>query len=256
MSNQLKFEKFQALFNCKYCYNQIKEPIILPCGASVCKSHSEDAIKPNCYFCNEPHTRPETGFMPNGILHEMLDIEVNKLTFSPKFVKCQKEINKILNDAEKLFCIQKDPANYIYEYFEELKTQTDLRREQLKLEIDTFSDELITEINCIQDNCCKMTNDMKEINKVIDGLKAELDALVARFDSFEFDDEKYDSILTETVALKPKIDDYTEDFKNFLTGNKKYIFRYNSHIDLKKFYGSIIAFPVYMVYIMSFSYDV
>lgn len=247
MSNQLKFEKFQALFNCKYCFNQIKEPIILPCGVSVCKAHSEDAIKPNCYFCNESHKRPEDGFMPNEVLIQMLDIEVNKLTFSPKFVKCQTEINRLQKDAEKLFAIQKDPVNYIYEYFEELKRQTDLRREQLKLEVDTFSDELITEINCIQDNCCKMTNDMKEINQVIDDLRAELNTLVARFDSFEFDDEKYDNILAETVALKPKIDDYLEDYKNFLTGNKKYIFKYNDNIDLNKFYGSISAFPVHMV---------
>ena len=248
MSNQLRLEKFQALFNCKYCFNQINDPIILPCGISVCKSHSEDAIKPSCYFCSEIHKKPATGFMSNEILLEMLDIEVNKLTFSPKFVKCKKEINKLLNDAEKIFCIQKDPALFIYEYFEDLKRQTDLRREQLKLQIDTYSDEMITEINGIQDNCCKMSNEINEINMQIDCLKAELDALVARFDSFEFDDEKYENILIETVALKPKIDDYLENYKNSLTGNKKYCFKFNNSDDLRKIYGSIMAFPVYMVY--------
>jgi hypothetical protein len=42
--------------------------------------------------------------------------------------------------------LEKEPENYIFEYFEDLKRQVDLRREELKLKLDNCSDEIIQTI--------------------------------------------------------------------------------------------------------------
>ena len=35
--------QLQTMFNCKVCQNLLRDPVSLPCGETVCKSHSEDA---------------------------------------------------------------------------------------------------------------------------------------------------------------------------------------------------------------------
>lgn len=189
---------------------------------------------------------PMEGFMSNEVLKQMLEIEVNKLTFSPKFKKCQKAIVDLQDSADKLLTIQNDPSNYIYEYFEELKRQTDIRREDLKLQIDTYSDEIIRNIDDAQEACNKMSKEENEITNLIDTLNGNMNDLLKRFDSFEFNDEKYDTILGEAVGLKPQMENCAENYKNNLIGNKVYSFKFDSGIVPKDFFGSILAHPVLM----------
>ena len=37
-----QFENVNALFNCKVCKGVLVEPIILPCGETVCKAHTDE----------------------------------------------------------------------------------------------------------------------------------------------------------------------------------------------------------------------
>ena len=67
----LKLEKQLALFKCKFCSGIYRDPVSLPCGASICKVHSQTINQTNCFgfgFCSEIHTVPENGFPPNDEL--------------------------------------------------------------------------------------------------------------------------------------------------------------------------------------------
>jgi len=65
-------------------------------------------------------------------------MELNKLKLSPKFEACKQIIDETLNTVKKIESVQKDPQNYVYEYFEEIKRQVDLRREDLKVDYFFF----------------------------------------------------------------------------------------------------------------------
>ena len=59
--------------------------------------------------------------------------------------------------------LEKEPENYIFEYFEDLKRQVDLRREELKLKLDNCSDEIIQSIERTKEVKVYLS---KEVNRI------------------------------------------------------------------------------------------
>jgi hypothetical protein len=95
-------------------------------------------IGSKCTFCKNHHVIPNGGFQVNELVKQMLGMELNKLKLSPKFEACKQIIDETLNTVKKIESVQKDPQNYVYEYFEEIKRQVDLRREDLKVDYFFF----------------------------------------------------------------------------------------------------------------------
>ena len=56
MSENLKLDKLKSIFICEYCSSLINNPVILPCGKTVCKSHQAEIIQNNCKFCERKHS--------------------------------------------------------------------------------------------------------------------------------------------------------------------------------------------------------
>jgi len=138
-------EKINALFNCKICKDVLEDPIILPCGETVCKAHTDAIKKGKCMSCSGAHLVPKEGFLENRIVKQQLDLEINKINWNfSKFKDYQKIIQDLNNNFKETEAIQKDPENYISDYFGELTRQVDLRRETLIEDIHKYSDELIS----------------------------------------------------------------------------------------------------------------
>ena len=68
------------------------------------------------------------------------------------YEECKKKINEAKYQIQKIEILEKDPENYVFEYFEELKRQVDLRREELKLRLDECSDQIIESIESTKEN--------------------------------------------------------------------------------------------------------
>jgi len=132
-----QFEKINDLFNCKICKDVLVDPILLPCGETVCKAHVDEIIKGKCMLCTGVHTVPKEGFPENRIVKNLLENRFNKinLNFSQfdEYITIIQDLNKNMKEIE---AIRNDPENYISEYFGELKRQVDLRRETLTLKIE------------------------------------------------------------------------------------------------------------------------
>jgi hypothetical protein len=48
----------------------------------------------------------------------------------------KRELNDAKDNVAKIEALENDPEYYIYEYFEEVKRQVDLRREEIKSRVD------------------------------------------------------------------------------------------------------------------------
>ena len=57
----------------------IKDPIILPCGETICKKHSKEISAKACIFCFKYHLEPEKGYISNNAIKKMIELEVNKI---------------------------------------------------------------------------------------------------------------------------------------------------------------------------------
>jgi hypothetical protein len=134
-----KIDQVKNLFDCEQCNQLLVDPITLSCGYSVCKKHLDrllenapkDMNKFECELCKEKHCIPEKGFAINRNIQNGLDNDLNSLKLNTVYDKCKKAVTDANNKIQKIEILEKDPENYIFEYFEELKRQVDLRREEL-----------------------------------------------------------------------------------------------------------------------------
>jgi len=147
--------------------------------------------------------------------------------------------------------LDKDPENYIFEYFEELKRQVDLRRDKLKLELDNFSDEIIKSIESTKDNFIKFSKESKMLRTEIEKSKEELIQLIRstesvsnpsinlidRFDTFEINDKKLEDIRGHLTIFNGNLSRKLSEYKDSIIGNKEYTFEYED-IDIKSLFGS------------------
>jgi len=239
-----KIDQVKNLFDCEQCNQLLVVPVTLPCGYSVCKRHldeklesSSKKIKLDCELCEEKHFIPENGFAINKRIQNALNIKLNSLKLNPVYDECKQEINDAENNIQNIENLDKDPENYIFDYFEELKRQVDLRREQLKLQLDNSSDEIIQSIESAKENCIKLSKETIKISTEIEKSKEELTELVGRFDTFEIDNEKFEEIRESLTVLNEDLTRKLEEFKESIIGDKNYILEFQE-IDIKSLFGS------------------
>jgi len=234
------------------------DPITLPCGYSVCKRHLDDLLentptemnKFECQLCKKKHSIPEDGFAINKRIQNALNIKLSTLKLNPVYEECKTEINEAKMNIQMIESLDKDPENFIYEFFEELKRQVDLRREKLKLEIDNNSDEIIQSIESAKDNCIKLSTESKRLNTEIENSKNEVTELTDDFDTFEIDNEKFEDIRKHLTILNGNLSRKLSEYKDSIIGGKEYTFEFKE-IDIKSLFGSfketekVISFFIY-----------
>ena len=128
-------------------------------------------------------------------------------------------INSLFHELKSL---EENPEGFIYEYFENIKRDVDLRRERLKQEIDQCSDTIIEEIEKIKSECMKTSKEMDEepmeINEVINFDKKiwefKFSSLGKKIYSFEFDEinirQSFGHIIQKNIGGKlNKINSYS-----------------------------------------------
>ena len=139
------------------------DPISIPCGKNVCKGHLDELLKNiskeksffQCEICQEEHFIPKSGFKVDKRLQRGLEIQLNTLKLTPIFEECKAVIKKGHESVAEIETLKKNSECYIYEYFEDIKRKVDIRREDLKLKIDKYSDEVIQSIEGTQANYIK-----------------------------------------------------------------------------------------------------
>ena len=145
--------------------------------------------------------------------------------------------------------LAKDPENFIYEYFADIKLQVDLRREDLKQKIDTYSDEIIQSIeNTVfalntQLNCIKLSKESKKIEIEIEKANTELNELIVRFgilsfrcDTFKVSDKMFEDKKESASVLTGRFSCLIDEYKDLLLDLKKYTFGFKEVV-IKDVFG-------------------
>jgi len=92
-----QLEKINDLFNCKVCKGVLVDPILLPCGETVCKAHTDEIRKGKCMLCDGSHIVPKEGFLENRIVKDMLENRANEINLNFSKFKDYKKIIQDLN---------------------------------------------------------------------------------------------------------------------------------------------------------------
>jgi len=112
----------------------------------------------------------------------------------------------------------------------------DLRREELKLQLDNCSDEIIQSIESTKEKCIKLSKESQRLSTEIEKSKEELTDLVDRFDTFEIDEKKFEEIRQSLTVLNGGLNRKLDEYKDSMIGNKEYTFEFEE-IDFKGSFG-------------------
>ena len=245
------YHKVSSYFDCDLCNKLLVDPIVLPCGNCICKPHLNELLtnitkEKNtfiCCICQDEHQIPKNGFMIHQKLQNLIKLELNLLEPSPLYEECKKEIEGAKEKVVKIEQLKKDPESYLYEYFEDIKRQVDIRREELKFKIDTYSDEIIKSIDNTRVNLVKLSKKVNFMNTNLEKSERELNMLMEQFDTLKFSDKKFEEIRSKATVLNKEFCNIITEYQDSLVENKNYSFEFKE-LQIEDIFGCLIDYSV------------
>ncbi len=166
------------------------------------------------------------------------------------------KIEQIESLMQQLNHLKSSPDAFIYDYFENVKREVDLRREILKQEIEKCSDQMIEQIEKSKSDCLNLNDKIEDISAEMYTLTQELNQLKGRFNSqlkipVDFDFSKKskstgplnktsnEEIERELAELERKFEQRIQAYKSSILQNKAYSFEYNEK-NFGKEFGKIM----------------
>ena len=147
----------------KRCGLYLEEPITLPCGFSVCKSHinmTNDSFK--CECCKKLHPIIEGSFQINRKTENLIK---NNLHLNGK----HKEVKKMIDELNLLIETFKSSnlnngETYLSKYFSELKTSVDIHYEYVVKQINQKKIQILEQLKKLEIQYKSNKNNMNEID--------------------------------------------------------------------------------------------
>lgn len=144
-------ELIKNAIKCNQCKKILEDPIILPCGESVCKKHiCFEAKTFCCYECGDFH--PISSLIPNKAFAKILKTEIDQLDFGQEYTDAVNSCNILKDALRDIHLLKNDPYFYIRNIIDDMKTDIELKREELKMKVDEKVNSLINELEIYDSN--------------------------------------------------------------------------------------------------------
>lgn len=177
-------EKIHELLKCKYCQERLENPVVLPCGETICEEHiREEDEQIECKICCKKHEIPVSGLTRNKLVARL--IEATQQSSHHKShgvkVKAPKHGQETLNRVEKLLQdyqqFNSTRVVQIYDFFGKLTNQVDIIREENN---HTLTDDVYSKISEYRNECNSrnadfdepMEKNIKDLNDFVDNLSS------------------------------------------------------------------------------------
>jgi DNA repair exonuclease SbcCD ATPase subunit len=196
---------------CVQCKAVLECPVVLPCGDCVCKKHVQQQETINefhCLACDTVHFIPAGGFIEIKALRTLLEAKIQKAKFTPEYTSACSSFKNLEQMIDELKHFKKDPYYLINKKIGELKSETDIIRDQFKLTIDQKADELIKELDDYEQECksnldsTDVTNRLEKISANVNMLKDELERWQRTLNCFDSDEAEWKEIQEKSEKYK------------------------------------------------------
>ena len=144
-------------------------------------------------------------------------------------------MNKFLNISDKMADRNKENENEVCEYFYEIKRQVNLRKDDLKKQIDICSTQIINKIEEIQEDYLGLAKNMNESVCLFEKFRRDLNDLNSKYETLSKRDPSLNYKIDMIKTFKLDYDDFLKDYKHF----DKYKFQFDD-VDVKKMFGSFV----------------
>jgi len=211
--------KVNNVLLCKNCQEQLDEPKILPCGKTVC-SLCASKIKMNgnefdCLLCKNKHEMPKNGLPNNEALLEMLSVKPTSVSRGTAY--------DLLDNS----------SDFINEHCIELRSDVQLRTEEVILQVNDFSSKIIEEIDdyekeLIEFNKTNNSVSLDEFNQMVIELESFYNLKADYLKQYKVNDESLIKSNKEATSLIKKAEQELQKLKDVIFDEKIFIFEKNS----------------------------
>jgi hypothetical protein len=141
-------ESVKKLITCKWCQSIVDEPVVLPCSETVCRKHSDEISKSQCRLCDRFHVLKDSEQFPaNKVVRDLFELKINDLDLGPNHKNASERVTELKDFMNGFIKLREQPDEFVFERFSRQRNKVDLAREKLILEINNFSDLLISKID-------------------------------------------------------------------------------------------------------------
>lgn len=223
------------LLTCQFCKQTFSStPVVLNCcDVTICSVHLESSSTSNpdikkrkyykCNFCEFSHEPSNKHFSTNKIAESLLN-------FDKTHKKVKLQCSFLRSSLKKCQDLLSEPNKFIYDHVAFLKSEVQTRREEIKIEIDKTSDEMLKELEAYERECYDSLK-MSELKEAIALLESEnrdaqdtLDKWMNELKLVEFDEVKWEEVHTRAFFLKNHFNARLNELKDELLINKFWTF--------------------------------
>ena len=235
MESLLKFIK------CKKCLELLEKPVVLPCGNCICEKHQNEDRDDNnsvyCSVCDLHHEIPPNGgFVRNLPLEELIEQKIDRIDFGEEYHSAYNKLKDFSDLFEEFEKLKNNPEDKVYDIISEIKSEIDLRREELKSQIDKDALSVIKKLDEYEAECkAKIASIKAEIekNNKINRWKEDLNRWRQQMRTFEKHIDKWKKIHKESSS---KYHEMIIAYHNF--HDELFLNRLDDYKDLKLFVGN------------------
>lgn len=141
---------------CVNCINVLNSPVLLPCGHSICKSHTHNTTELiYCYKCGVENAIPNGNFPPNTALEQIINAQIGKLDFGDEYKLAKLSCNHLDQLLTKIENTINEPSYFTDEVIDDLRLRVKSKGDQMKLKIDEQMNSLFRRLDCYKEECNK-----------------------------------------------------------------------------------------------------
>jgi WD40 repeat protein len=157
---------------CQICDLIYKQPVKLPCGKSICKSHLLDLTEFDCKLCQYKHNIPSRGFYPNFFIQNQINT-FQHLSKDECDLKSRLD-QSIDNLKASYYEIEEVEQELVGDHFRDIEYQIMEYRDMLLKTIENLADEMLKETRNHQSKIkSKLTQLKMSKEKDLNQLKAD-----------------------------------------------------------------------------------
>lgn len=168
---------------CANCDQTLEKPVLLPCGDSICRKHTDKCDEVKCSLCDIVHDIRDRNLMPNKIAEKFLSTNIENFNFGESYSIAFNSYKHFRSELGTFEVLLNEPLAQIDSSINELRNEIEKKSESIKLRVDTYKQFLAKQINEFGIECKKniyskeFETEAKKIVKDLDEQKTELDAI-------------------------------------------------------------------------------
>lgn len=230
-------DRLQLLIKCPKCNCILENPVLLPCGCSICKKHVnlDDNKSTNleenkliCFKCDVDHSIPDDGFPLNMSLVALLQTDLAHIDLGEIYKLAKASCGAYRDVIEKMNLLMKDPEYYIHDAINNFIKDIDLRKEELIFNISQTADKITNELKEIETYCRNTTKEMGfssskeyiEFNEQLQLSKKQLDEWQNYMEQLQINEHEWKKIHIESDKRIKELKEEMDKFKRHLLDEK------------------------------------